>query len=171
MNRLYYSNFCPHSKDVLDFIKRNSLIDKLEFFCVDNRVQDRQTGIVYIISENKKTRNMLPPNIQEVPALLLVREQYRAILGKEITNYYAPQIKNVFSEINTPQPTPLTDSTQAFSSYGDVDTGAVSNQLGYIETPPEDFINNKIGNNYTVDSIEKQRNADLEKLLAKPAMI
>jgi hypothetical protein len=171
MNRLYYSNFCPHSKDVLEFIRKNGLIDKLDFFCVDNRVQNPQTGIIYIISEDKKTRTPLPPNIQEVPALLLVREQYRAILGKEITNYYAPQIKNVFSEINTPQPISLTDSTQTFSNYGDVDDQNNTNKKQYIETPPEDFINNKIGNNVTVDLIEKQRNEDLEKLFAKSTMI
>jgi hypothetical protein len=145
----------------------------MEFFCVDHRVQDQQTGIIYIVSENKKTRNPLPPNIQEVPALLLVREQYRVILGKEITNHYAPQIKTVFSEINTPQPISLTDSTQQFSNYGDDDiTISKKDKLGYIETPPEDFNTNKIGDNVTIDLIEKQRNDDLEKLLAKqPTMI
>ena len=119
MNRLYYSNFCNHCKDVLEFIKRNNLLDKLDFFCVDNRVQDNNTGIIYIISEDKKRKDPLPPNIQEVPALLLVREQYRVILGKEINNYFAPQVKNIFTEINTPEPNMLNNTIQGFSIYGD----------------------------------------------------
>ena len=160
MNRLYYSNFCPHSKDVLEFIRRNQLLGKLDFFCVDNRVQDRQTGIIYIISEDKKRKDPLPPNVQEVPALLLVREQYRVILGKEIMNYYAPQVKNVFSEINTAEPTPLANGTTMFSTYGD-DAPTNSNKVGYIETPPENFVSNKIGENMTIELIEKQRNAEL----------
>jgi hypothetical protein len=159
MNRLYYSNFCPHSKDVLEFIRRNQLLSKLDFFCVDNRVQDKQTGIFYIISEDKKRKDPLPPNVQEVPALLLVREQYRVILGKEIMNYYAPQVKNVFSEINTAEPSPLANGTQSFSTYGD--DALSGNKVGYIETPPENFVSNKIGENMTIELIEKQRNAEL----------
>jgi len=174
MNRLYYSNFCPHSKEVLEFVRRNDLLNKLSFYCVDNRYQDKHTGIIYIISEDNKRRDPLPPNIQDVPALLLIRENYKAILGKEIMNYYAPQIKNVFSEIHTPQPSPVTNDTQSFSLYGDIGgstntINSINNNnnidtIGYIETPPENFSSNKIGENITIDSIEKQRNADLEQL-------
>jgi glutaredoxin-related protein len=172
MNRLYYSNFCPYSKDVLEFIKQNNLINKLSFLCVDNRVQDKQTGIIYIITEDKKHKDALPPNIQDVPALLLIREQYRVILGKDIMNYFAPQIKNVFSEINTVQPSPLTNNLQSFSLYGDDEPNNENkNKIGYIETPPEDFISNKIGENITIDLIEKQRNAELEKIIEKGANI
>lgn len=160
MDRLYYSNLCPHCKDVLEFIKTNNLMNKLEFFCVDKRVQDKTTGIIYIIAEDNKRKDALPPNIQDVPTLLLVREQYRIILGKEIMNYFAPKIKNVFNEINTHQPSPLTNNTQFFSIYGDEDE--LKNKIGYIETPPENFINNKINQNITIELIEKQRNAELE---------
>jgi hypothetical protein len=159
MNRFYYSNFCPHSKDVLDFIRRNNLIQSLEFFCVDSRFRDPRTGILYILSKDSQRKDPLPPNIQEVPALLLVREQYRLILGKEIMNYFAPHIKNVFSEIHTPEPSSLSHDSQNFSSYGDSLT-----TVGYIQTPPEDRISSKIGENITIDLLEKHRHAELEKI-------
>jgi hypothetical protein len=166
MNRLYYSNYCPHSKDVLDFIKRNNFIDKLDFHCVDNRIQDPKTGIMYILSEDRKTKSPLPPHIQEVPALLLVREQYRVILGKEINHFIAPNLKNVFSEVNTIQPTPLTSSTgSGYSMYGEDSSLATVEKKDYIETPPDNFVSNKIGENITIDLLEKQRTADLANLL------
>ena len=172
MNRLYYSNYCPHSKDVLEFVRRNNFIDKLDFHCVDNRIQDPKTGIMYIISENHKTKTPLPPHIQEVPALLLVREHYRVILGKEINHFLAPQLKNVFSEVATPQPTPLTSSTDtAFSMYGDYSVNGAADKKEYIETPPENFVSNKIGESVTIDLLEKQRNADLAILLEPSKMM
>lgn len=155
-NRLYYSNFCNHSKNVLDFMKRNNLLNSIDFLCVDNRFQDSKTNTLYIILNNGKTKEPLPPNIQEVPALLLVKEGYRVILGKDIINYYAPSQQNVFNEIKTnePMPTSIDDAGGQFKTYSQVDKPTVGN----IPTPYENFQTNKIGEEITVELIEQKRN-------------
>jgi hypothetical protein len=145
----------------LDFLRKNNLIDELNFFCVDNRVQDNNTGVFYIINEDKKRKTPLPPHIKEVPALLLVRDQYKCIVGKEIINYFAPKLKNVFIEVNTPQPQPLNDDKINGSIYGDNNE---FNKDSYIKTPPENNITNKLDKTITINLIEKQRNAELENI-------
>jgi len=158
MNRLYYSNYCPHSRRVLEFIKQNNLINSLDFFCLDNRVRDKKTGIIYIINENHKRRDALPPNVQEVPALLLVRDNYRAILGKAIIDYYSPK-DNPLATLKQDEPAPISlGDSMAFSSFGDA---TISDTLGYIETPPDDGKSNKIGEEITVEMLQRKRDADL----------
>lgn len=162
MNHLYYSNYCPHSKNILEFIIKNNIMDKLEFFCVDNRYQDQNTGIIYIISENKKTKTLLPPNIKEVPTLLLVRDRYNIISGNEIINYFKPNVKSVFNEINEPIPSSLNSNPNNFSNYYDESN---KNDIGYIKSPPEIIVNKS--KNLTIESIEKKRNQDLENIVYK----
>ena len=160
MNRLYYSNFCPHSKNILEFIRKNNIIDKLDFFCVDNRYQDPNTGVIYILSEDKKNKILLPSNIKEVPTLLLVRDKYNIILGNEIINYFKPNINTVFNEINEPVPSTLNSNPGNFSDYNDEIN---KNQIGYIKTPPENIVNKD--KNITIELIEKKRNQEIENII------
>lgn len=159
MNILYYSNYCPHSISVLDFLKQHNLLDKLNFLCVDDRQQDSKTGIIYIISKDKKKKELLPPNVQEVPTLLLVRENYQIITGKDIIRHFEPKVKNVFSEIREPEPQPLNNNSQSFSNYGTTD------MCGFIETPPDNFSSNKIGENITIEIIKEQRDNELQRYI------
>ena len=87
MDTLYYSNYCKHSQRVLQFLVKGNLAEKLNFLCIDNREKDRSNNQVYIVLENGK-KVIMPPNIQSVPSLLLVREGYRVILGDDIIQHY-----------------------------------------------------------------------------------
>ena len=39
-------------------------------------------------------QKLLPPNIQSVPAMLLVNDNYKVILGDEIIQHFEPTMKN-----------------------------------------------------------------------------
>lgn len=88
---LYYSNLCRHCKAVLAFVSKNGFGDKMECICIDNRSLG-ENGALTIHLDNG-TKHLLPPNIQCVPALLLVKEKCRVIVGKEILQHLAPVVE------------------------------------------------------------------------------
>jgi hypothetical protein len=68
--------------------------DKLSFICIDKRTLDKKTNQTYIVLENG-SKVILPPNIHSVPALLLIKQSYRVLLGDEIMNHLHPQLKQL----------------------------------------------------------------------------
>ena len=90
MDTLYYSNYCKHSQRILQFLVKGNLAEKINFLCIDNREQDPKSNQLYIILEDGK-RVIMPPNVQSVPSLLLVRQGYRVILGDDIIGHYICQ--------------------------------------------------------------------------------
>jgi len=89
----YYSNFCPHSQRVLQFMVRANLTTEAAFICIDKRGNDPNTNQMYIIMENGD-RVLMPPNIHSVPALLMMSANYKVIYGDEIIRHYEPNIVN-----------------------------------------------------------------------------
>ncbi len=87
MDTLYYSNYCKHSQRVLQFLVKGNLVEKINFLCIDNRERNPANNQVYILLEDGK-KVIMPPNIQSVPSLLLVRAGYRVILGDDIIAHY-----------------------------------------------------------------------------------
>ena len=87
MDTLYYSNYCKHSQRVLHFIVKGNLTEKLNFLCIDKREKDPKTNQLFIILENGK-KVVMPPNIQSVPALLLVKHGYRVLFGDDIIQHF-----------------------------------------------------------------------------------
>lgn len=87
MDTLYYSNFCKHSQKVLQFLVKSNLANQLNFLCIDKRNRDPNNNQIYIVLENGQ-RVIMPPNIQSVPALLLVKQNYRVILGDNIIQHF-----------------------------------------------------------------------------------
>ena len=87
MDTLYYSNYCKHSQRVLQFLVKGNLVNKLNFLCVDKRERDSSSNQIYLILEDGK-KVIMPPNVHNVPCLLLPRQGYRVILGDDIIQYY-----------------------------------------------------------------------------------
>ena len=93
MDNFYYSNHCKHSKKIIQHLVKNSLTDKLNFICLDKRKIDPKTQQIYAILDNGQSVG-LPPHINSVPCLLLVKQNYRVVNGAdEIIEYFKPYCK------------------------------------------------------------------------------
>ena len=186
MDILYYSNLCPNSKKVLEFIREHSLIDKLACVSIDRRFRDPVSGQYQIELENGK-RAILPPNIHSVPALLIVKENYHAIFGGEIITYLTPQVRssamaefngepmgyvlstaaansNIVSEYFTPYDMSPDDLSAKSSSQNRQLYNYVSanHDMSYkIPTPEDSYKPNKLDDSATIENLQKIRNNDL----------
>lgn len=184
MDILYYSNHCPHSQKIIHFISRAGLIDKLNAICIDKRTVDPNTGQIYIALENGK-KIMLPPNIQSVPALLIVKQNYRALFGKDIMAYFEPLDKQAQQLQGEPIGISLASSSAGVAIHSEQYTlydlspddlsakstsakrpmyqyvSAQSHQPYQIPTPPDTYRPDKVDSNLTVESLEQKRNIEV----------
>ncbi len=81
---LYYSNYCDKCKNILRTVGNSQLKDDIHFICIDKRVKNPENGAIYVILENQQ-KVILPPQVQKVPAMLLLKEGNKVIFGNEIT--------------------------------------------------------------------------------------
>lgn len=94
---LYYSKYCDHSKKLLGYLTSNNLQGSLHFICIDKRTQDAKTGRIYIIMDNGEAI-IMPENIQSVPSVLLLNDNYRVLQGDDIYNYFKPRVQEAVKE-------------------------------------------------------------------------
>ena len=90
-NILYYSNYCDKCKNILRTIGNSEIKKDIHFVCIDKRFRDPQTGAIYVILENQQ-KIVLPPQVQKVPAMLLLNEGNKVIFGAEVTNKIKEQV-------------------------------------------------------------------------------
>lgn len=193
MDILYYSNHCKHSQTIIRNLAKTSVRDKACFICIDKRINDPKNNQMYILLENG-SKVIMPPNIHSVPALLLVKQNYRVIYGDEIMKHFQPYIMNQ-NEIATnnngePMAFHLGASSggsniisEQFTSYNMTpdelsakgNSGArplynyvsVNDDLGFIKTPPDTYRPDKLSNNVTIDTLQQQRNEEITKMSNK----
>lgn len=184
MDTLYYSNYCKHSQRVLQFLVKGNLVNKLNFLCVDKRERDSSSNQIYLILENGK-KVIMPPNVHNVPCLLLPRQGYRVILGDDIIQYYQVDanketknkmalqekvepigislLKSNNGNILSEQYTNYNLTPQELSAKGNGGRRSMYNYVSAneeiisINTPPDTYQPDKIGNDITVDSLQQQR--------------
>jgi hypothetical protein len=186
MDILYYSNFCQHSKKVIDYIAKSGLIEKIHAICIDKRSTDH-TGQVFVTLENGK-KIMLPPNVHSVPVLLLGKQNYSAVLGNDILDYFKPQVNE---ETETAQQyngepigVPLSQSSagvaiisEKFTPYDllpdDLSAKSMSQKRPMhnyvsadhhnykIPTPPDTYRPDKVDSSVSIDTLTEQRNSDI----------
>jgi hypothetical protein len=84
---LYYSNYCDHSKKILQQVSRSKVKDGIHFVCIDKRVT--REGATYIVLEAQEL--LLPPNIQRVPSLLLLNRGNSIVEGDAVLNHIIEQ--------------------------------------------------------------------------------
>ena len=80
---LYYSNYCQHSKNILQILSKMNQSD-FHFLCIDNRIKDDKNQM-WIVLENRQ--KIMMPNISRVPALLLVNDSGKVLYGEQILHY------------------------------------------------------------------------------------
>jgi N-acetylglutamate synthase/N-acetylornithine aminotransferase len=157
-NLFYYSNYCKHSQKVFNILIKARLENEFEFICIDKRGRDPSTNQTFIILENGK-RMLLPPNVHSVPAMLLVKEQYRVLYGDEILDHYNSKISNDTMVATQFNGEPMAHNLGGNDTLiGNSLADSYSNKLSIIQH--EQKINNKtkMGDSAAaVDQYEKQR--------------
>ena len=184
MDTLYYSNNCKHSQRVLQFLVKGNLADKLNFLCIDKRRRDPNNNQIYIHLENGQ-RVIMPPNVHSVPALLLVKQSYRVVLGDDIIQYYQTAAshetkKRIQREVIDPVGSSLMQSSggmnimsEAYTMYNLTpdelsakgNSGrrqmynyvSANDEVISINTPPDTYHPDKIAGEVTVDTLQQKR--------------
>ena len=185
---LYYSNYCEHSQKIIQFLSKGGLLEKVNAFNIDKRIRDNKTNQTMIVMENGQ-KVLLPPNIHSVPALLLINNNYKVLLGNEIINHFEPEMSgkiqnatlgngepfgftmNSFgsggSNIVSEQFTYVNMTPEELSSKGSggnrqmYNYVAASQDTGYIQTPPDNYKPDKLGDGLTIEQLQQQRNTEL----------
>ncbi len=128
---LYYSNFCNHSKSLLQQLSKTDVAKEVHFICIDNRVKD-QSGKTLIVLQNGE-KIVMPPNVTKVPALLLLKENYRVVYGDDITKYLKPRQVEVIKQATFNNMEPM-----AFA-FGGFSTGIASDNYSFLDMAAEDL--------------------------------
>lgn len=189
---LYYSNFCEHSKKLLQSISKMGDHTNIHFICIDKREKD-QNNKVFIVLENGQ-KMIMPENVNRVPALLLLSQNYNVLYGSDIINYFKPsQQSNIqqatqnnmepsafsfgsggFGDIVSDNFSFLDQGHEDLSARGNGGTRQMHNYVDLnfsdsINTPTNeaDYKNNKSSESsksLTMEQLQQQREADLTKL-------
>jgi len=195
MDILYYSNYCKHSQKTIQTLSKTNLVDKISFICIDKRSRDAKNNQVYIVLENG-SKVLMPPNVHSVPALLLVKQNYRVIYGDEIITFFQPYILNetniATKQNGEPMPFHLGEggsnivsehytyynmTPDELSSKGRGGKRQMHNYVSanqdtlFIQTPPDTYRPDKISNSVTIDTLQQQRNEDISKVVNSGAGI
>jgi hypothetical protein len=183
---LYYSNFCEHSKKLLQTLSKTQVSKDIHFICIDKRERDKN-GKVQIVLENGQ-KIVMPENVSKVPALLLLNQGYQVLYGDNIYNYMKPK-----QEVVTKQATNNNMEPMAFSlggggfgivsdnySFLDMDSEELNtkgnggmrqmhsyvplNHSDVITTPPTDdfdYKKDKLSGDLTIEQLQKQREQEM----------
>ena len=130
---LYYSNFCNHSKSIIQTLSKTNLTKDIHFICIDKRVkEDNKT---YIILENGQ-RIILPETVNRVPALLLLNNNYEILYGESILNFFKPK-----QEVAVKQATNNNIEPMAFSFSGGSSSayGIMSDNYSFLDMNSDDL--------------------------------
>jgi len=128
---LYYSNFCEHSKKLLQTLSKTQVSKEIHFICIDKRERDK-SGKVNIVLENGQ-KIVMPENVTKVPALLLLSQGYQVLYGDNIYNYMKPK-----QEVVTRQATNNNMEPMAFS-LGGGGFGIVSDNYSFLDMDSEEL--------------------------------
>ena len=180
---LYYSNQCPSSRKLLDYISKNGLIDQLNCICIDKRSTDPTTGQLYVQRDNGKFI-MIPPNVHAVPALLIAKDNYRTVYANDIITYLDPVVSAKISRATGVNGEPTAMALPNGPFYNDVSSDkytyyngrisdtmsnySVSNHMDQmrISTPAESYKSSKMVPDegmQLMDSLQQERNADMQQ--------
>ena len=185
---LYYSNFCEHSKKLIQNISKANISKDIHFICIDKRVKD-SNGKTFIVLENGQ-KIVMPESVTKVPALLLLSDNYRILYGEDILRFFKPKQEVAVKQATQNNLEPMAFALGGGGSYGvtsdsysflDMDSDSLSAKgtggtrqmhnyvsLNYADTisTPQDEANYKgpkMPENVTVEQLMKQREMDLQR--------
>lgn len=152
-DELYYSNYCNHSKIIINYIAQNNLIDSVSCICIDKR--KRNDNNHYMISLENGKQILLPPSVYDVPSLLCKSKNHTLITGSNsILAHFKQLYGKIESSIVKENGEPMAASLNTGNYYADYDTNIL------INTPTETYVPDKISMNITNDSLQNERKMD-----------
>ena len=187
---LYYSNFCEHSKKLLQNISKTNLAKDIHFICIDKRQKDANNK-TYIILENGQ-KIIMPENVNRVPALLLLNKGYDVLYGEAIIDYFKPQQQQMVKQATFNNIEPMAFSLGG-GNYGGIvsdnysfldmsaesleakGNGGIRQMHNYVDlnytdnitTPNDDHDyknSNRISQEVTVEKLQQQRESELQNI-------
>ena len=187
---LYYSNFCEHSKKLIQSLSKTNVAKEIHFICIDKRIKDTNNKVFIVLENGQKI--IMPENINRVPALLLLTQGYDVLYGEAILNHLKPK-----QQVAVKQATQNNMEPMAFSfgggGFGDIvsdqysfldqgsdeleakGNGGMRQMHNYVDLNFSDKIStpadeqdyksaNKISKDLTVEQLQQQRDSELQKL-------
>lgn len=121
---IYYSNFCEHSKKLLQALSKTQVSKDIHFICIDNRV--RENGKIYIQLQNGQ-KIIMPENVTKVPALMLLNQNYKVLYGEEINHFFKPRQEATVRQVTQNNLEPMS------FSLGGGGFGIVSDQYSFLD--------------------------------------
>ena len=194
---LYYSKFCEHSNKLLQTLSKTNQKD-IHFICIDKRVKDASNKMFIVLENGQKI--IMPENVNRVPALLLLNQNYQVLYGEAILNHLKPK-----QEVEVRRATQNNMEPMAFSfgsgGFGDIvsdaysfldqgseeleakGNGGMRQMHNYVDLNYSDKIStpndeqeykgaNKISGELTIEQLQQQRDSELQKITGvnKPPM-
>ena len=194
---LYYSKFCEHSNKLLQTLSKTTQKD-IHFICIDKRVKDTNNKMFIVLENGQKI--VMPENVNRVPALLLLNQNYQVLYGEAILNHLKPK-----QEVAIRKATQNNMEPMAFSfgsgGFGDIvsdaysfldqgseeleakGNGGMRQMHNYVDLNHSDKIStpndeqeykgaNKISGELTIEQLQQQRDSELQKITGvnKPQM-
>jgi hypothetical protein len=182
MDILYYSTNCTHCQKLLQYLAKNGLSTKMNFLTVDRRTVDQASGQTYLLLD-RGTKVLLPPNVDSVPSLVLVSQNYRVVTGNDIYGYLTPKLQNMNDAATKNNGEPMGYQmglgdvvSEKFTDYGmspeELSTKgrggsrqmhnyvSPKNDMFSIPTPSDDYKADKIGE-IDMESLQQKRNAEI----------
>jgi len=190
---LYYSNFCEHSKKLLQTVSKSQVNKDIHFLCIDKRTKEKD-GKIYIVLENGQ-KMVMPENVTKVPALLLINQNFKVLYGDHIYEHLKPKQETLtkISTSNNMEPMAFTlggglnfggvvsdnfsfldQGADELNTKGDGGMRQMHNYFGLnendkIPTPTDDFDyrQSKAGENLTIEQLQQQRDQEYASLTGK----
>jgi hypothetical protein len=183
---LYYSNYCQHSKQIIQELSRSKIKNDIHFICIDRRF--KRNNDTFILLENG-IELLLPNIIRKVPSMLLLTRGNRVLEGKQqIFNHVREKIQEMEFKATSGNGEPLAysfngpinslnnvisdnfsfldQSSDEMSAKG---SGGIRQIYNYslidgnsqsIDTPPENYTSNKVGD-VSLDDLKAMRERDV----------
>uniref|UniRef100_A0A6C0JJC1 Uncharacterized protein n=1 Tax=viral metagenome TaxID=1070528 RepID=A0A6C0JJC1_9ZZZZ len=171
--------------------------DKISFICIDKRYTDPKTNQVFIVLENQN-RVVMPPNVHSVPALLLIKQNYKMLMGDDILKHYHPQMKELNEKATNfngePMAFPIMSSSggtniisEQFTMYNMspeelsakgkggnrqlYNYVSAQDDIKFIETPADTYRPDKLSGSVTIDTLQQQRMDEVSQIVPKQRFI
>lgn len=183
---IYYSNHCDKSKAVLTTLSKSRLQDEIHFLCIDKRVRSGPSSWHIVTETGEKV--LLPPQVNRVPALLLLNKGHQVLYGDQILQHFQPKdaALNAAATNNNGEPNAFSLGRESMGGFGVASdnfsfldqsadelsakgNGGMRQMYNYatidiidkIETPPDNYSPDKVGS-VSLEQLQQQRNSEIK---------